>query len=196
MLEVKRRCARAQCGRQARAGGRYCCGCFAEASRSSHARHRRERNARRRDRSALRDASARARDCARAKLYVAISRGKIRKDVCSVCGRDEVTALIADPARWWEVVWICREDRGERLTSAVPQLKKSKPAPVKPVEAPAQSAFPVYALTQMSAMIGAWGTAVLEICSRMFEEGFRAYAHLFCSGKHMCERENRAHEPV
>jgi hypothetical protein len=103
---------------------------------------------------------------------VAISRGKIRKDVCSVCGRDEVTALIADPARWWEVVWICREDRGERLTSVVLKVKKSKPAPVKSVEAPAQSAFLAAVLMQMSAAI-AWGTAVLEICSGVLEAGFR-----------------------
>lgn len=115
MREKERRCGRADCAEKRRTGGRYCGDCFAAANRRSHATHRRERNARRRDRAAVRNDWARARDCARAKLYVAISRGKLKKAPCVKCGSDEVTALILDPARWREVLWICREDRDEQI---------------------------------------------------------------------------------
>jgi len=112
---MKRRCGRSGCTEQRRNGGRYCGGCFAAANRRSHAAHHSERNARRRDRAAERSAGARARDSARAKLYVAIARGKIAKGVCVTCGRGEVTAYIADPKRWREPVWMCRADRSEEM---------------------------------------------------------------------------------
>jgi hypothetical protein len=115
MRNHERRCGRTECAEKRRSGGRYCGGCFAAANRRSHATHRRERNARRRDRAALRNNWTRASDCARAKLYVAISRGKLKKEPCVKCGSEKVTALILDPARWADVVWICREDRGEEL---------------------------------------------------------------------------------
>jgi hypothetical protein len=63
------------------------------------------------------------RDSARAKLYVAIARGKMKKAPCAVCGCADVTAFIIDPERWWEAIWICREDRNEeiarRLSTAI-----------------------------------------------------------------------------
>jgi hypothetical protein len=99
-----------------RIGGRYCRDCFAAANRRSHQRLRRERNARRRDRARERDVVTRDRDSARAKLFVAIARGKMRKSPCVICGLAKVTAFIVDPARWWEVVWICREDRAAEMT--------------------------------------------------------------------------------
>lgn len=126
MRYAERPCGRANCAEKRRSGGRYCGSCFAAANRRSHTTHRRERNARRRDRAARRDESARAQDCARAKLYVAISRGKLKKEPCVKCGSHEVTALILDPARWREVVWICREDRGEEIVRRPPVDAKER----------------------------------------------------------------------
>jgi hypothetical protein len=134
MRKKERPCGRAGCEKSCRTGGRYCRACCAAASRRSHARHRRERNARRRDRAAERDALARMRDSARAKLYVAIARGKMEKGSCAVCGCGEVTAFIVDPARWWEAIWLCREDRHEEI---VRRLAVSHP----PAQAAVHSAY-------------------------------------------------------
>jgi len=78
--------------------------------------HHKERNARRRTRAAYRDDTARAKDCARAKLFVAIARGKLPKGRCVRCSAwDDVTALILDPAKWREVVWVCRDHRADEI---------------------------------------------------------------------------------
>ncbi len=117
MAPKMRRCSRGKCRRRPRPDGRYCALCHAAANLRSHRKHRKERNARRRDRAQNRSNEARASDSARAKLYVAIARGKIEKGSCVVCQRhDGVVAYIADPARWSDAVWTCREHRGEART--------------------------------------------------------------------------------
>lgn len=43
---------------------------------------------------------------------MAIARGEMMKEACGVCQRrGDVIAYIADPARWSDVVWTCREHR-------------------------------------------------------------------------------------
>ena len=97
------------------------------ANRASHERYRKERNARRHTRADDRDETARAKDSVRAKLLVAISRGKLTKAPCVVCGGyDELTAYIADPARWHEVVWVCRDHRADEIA------RRTAPPPVDP----------------------------------------------------------------
>ena len=89
---------------------------LAEANRRSHARHRTVRNLHRRDRAAGRDDDTQARDNARAKLGVTLARGTIVKEPCLVCGgRTNVTAYIANPALWREVLWVCREHRRDEI---------------------------------------------------------------------------------
>jgi len=73
--------------------------------------HYREIAARRRNAATLRDDEARARDSARAKLAMALRRGTLERGSCRVCGNSEVFGLIAEPARWRLVVWVCREHR-------------------------------------------------------------------------------------
>ncbi len=121
------RCARGKCRRRPRENGRYCALCHAAANRRSHRKHRKERNARRRDRAKNRDEVARARDSARAKLYVAIARGTVIKGVCRVCHRHaNVVAHIADTACWRDAVWFCREHRySARETNATRPVSKA-----------------------------------------------------------------------
>ena len=108
------RCSRGKCRRRQRPDGRYCALCHAAANRRSHRKHRKERNARRRDRAQNRDEVQRAHDSARAKLYVALARGTVRKGVCVVCQRhDGVAAYITEPHHWRDVIWACREHRTE-----------------------------------------------------------------------------------
>lgn len=103
------RCSRGKCRRRPRENGRYCAICHAAANRRSHRKHRKERNARRRDRALRRTDEQRALDSARAKLYVAVARGKVEKTACVVCHRhDDVIALIKDPQNWMDPVWTCR----------------------------------------------------------------------------------------
>jgi hypothetical protein len=71
--------------------------------------------ARRRDVAANRDGEKRAADSARAKLAMAIKRGTIRRSHCAECGSLKTTAYIADPAKWREIVWICRDHRDEHI---------------------------------------------------------------------------------
>ena len=73
--------------------------------------HHRELAVRRRDAAALRDEDTRARDSARAKLAMAIRRGKIARGHCRFCGSKDVIALMADPAKPLQVQWVCRADR-------------------------------------------------------------------------------------
>lgn len=74
-------------------------------------RHRHELLTRRRDAAGFRDAETRARDSARAKLAMALRRGKVVRGACTVCGTADVEAAIGDPRRPLEVVWVCRADR-------------------------------------------------------------------------------------
>ncbi|MGP0092615.1 MAG: hypothetical protein ACLPKB_22160 [Xanthobacteraceae bacterium] len=121
MHATRRSCSKPGCRRPPRADGRYCKPCFAAANRDSHDRHRKQRNARRRSRARYRDDDARAKDAARAKLYVAIARGKEQRKPCVVCKRwEDLTAYIADPARWREAVWICREHRADEIARRTP----------------------------------------------------------------------------
>ncbi len=127
MPSNRHRCARGKCRRRPRPDGRYCNLCHAAANRRSHRKHRKERNARRRDRASNRDDVARARDSARAKLAVAISRGKIQKGACVVCQRcHDVVAYIAEPRRWSEVIWICRDHRAEMATLPSAGIERSE----------------------------------------------------------------------
>jgi hypothetical protein len=116
MSATRRSCSKPGCRRPPRAEGRYCKPCFAAANRDSHDRHRAQRNARRRDRARYRDDDARTTDSARAKLYVALARGKEHRKPCVVCkSPQDLTAYIADPARWREALWICRTHRSDEI---------------------------------------------------------------------------------
>jgi len=57
----------------------------------------------------------RARDSGRAKLAMALRRGTLARGCCRECGARAVVGLIADPARWRAVVWVCREHRQGEL---------------------------------------------------------------------------------
>ncbi len=114
-LPLVRFCGARGCKRRARPGGRHCPSCHAAAVRRWREDHRRDLAARRRDAAAVRDHDVRARDSARAKLAMAVRRGAIARGRCLDCGEAQVIGLIADPARWREVVWICREHRETEL---------------------------------------------------------------------------------
>ncbi len=114
-LPLIRFCGARGCKRRARPGGRHCSGCHAAAVRRWREAHRHELAVRRRDAAASRDDDARARDSARAKLAMALRRGAIQRGRCVDCGATDVIGLIADPARWREVVWVCREHRQAEL---------------------------------------------------------------------------------
>jgi hypothetical protein len=127
-LMERRICSKPGCQRSPKPDARYCKPCFATANRASHRRHRKQRNLRRRDRADNRDQATRARDSARAKLAVAIKRGTIAKHPCARCGSDEdLTGFIADPERWREVVWLCRNHHLiERERTAQTDATKAK----------------------------------------------------------------------
>ena len=115
LLPLIRYCGAPGCRRRARPGGRHCPGCHAAAVRRWREDHRRELAVRRRDAAATRDNDSRARDSARAKLAMTLRRGSIERGRCRDCGDGEVIGLIAEPARWREVVWVCREHRQAEL---------------------------------------------------------------------------------
>jgi hypothetical protein len=120
-------CSKPRCKNTPTPDGRYCKTCFAAANRASHEHHRKERNARRRTRADYRDDKARANDSARAKVFVAIARGTLTKKPCVVCGGyADLTAYIADPACWREVVWVCRDHRADEIA------RRTTPPPVDP----------------------------------------------------------------
>ncbi len=114
-LPLIRFCGAAGCRRRARPGGRHCASCHGQAVRRWREDRRRELAGRRRDAATLRDAEARARDSARAKLAMALRRATIARGRCVDCGEAQVIGLIADPARWREVVWVCRQHRETEL---------------------------------------------------------------------------------
>jgi len=115
LLPLVRFCGAPGCRRRARPGGRHCSGCHAAAVRRHREYHRRELAVRRQDAAAGRDDDGRARDSARAKLAMALRRGTLARGCCRECGAGEVVGLIADPARWREVVWVCRGHRQTEL---------------------------------------------------------------------------------
>jgi hypothetical protein len=108
---VIRFCGAMGCRRPARLGGRHCNTCHAAAVRRWREKNESELAAERREAATLRNADTRARDSARAKLAMAIRRGKVTRDRCRFCGSDSVIALMADPTKPLEVVWVCRADR-------------------------------------------------------------------------------------
>ena len=115
LLPLVRSCGAPGCRRRARPGGRHCRRCHAAAVRRYREDHRRELAVRRQDAAAARDEDLRARDSARAKLAMALRRGTLARGWCRECGAGEVVGLIADPARWREVVWVCRTHRETEL---------------------------------------------------------------------------------
>jgi len=114
-LPLIRFCGAPGCRRRARPGGRHCPGCHTAVVRRWREEHRRELAVRRRDAVAARDDDARARDSGRAKLAMALRRGTFERGRCRECGAREVMGLIADPANWRAVVWVCREHRQAEL---------------------------------------------------------------------------------
>ncbi len=110
-LPLVRYCGATGCRRRARPGGRHCWDCHAAAVRRWREEHRHELSVGRQDARAVRDTETRARDSARAKLAMALRRGTLERGRCRECGAGDVIGLIADPARWREVVWVCREHR-------------------------------------------------------------------------------------
>ncbi len=114
-LPLVRFCGAPGCRRRARPGGRHCPGCHTAAVRRWREEHRRELAVRRRDVAAARDDYARARDSGRAKLAMALRRGTLERGRCRECGAREVVGVIADPADWRAVVWVCREHRQAEL---------------------------------------------------------------------------------
>ncbi len=114
-LPLIRFCGAPGCRRRARPGGRHCQGCHTAAVRRWRAEHRRALAVRRRDAAAGRGDDARARDSGRAKLAMALRRGTLERGRCRECGAREVVGVIADPAHWRAVVWVCQEHRQAEL---------------------------------------------------------------------------------
>lgn len=114
-LPLNRSCGSAGCRRRARPGGRHCRPCHAAAVRRWRENHARELAIRRRDAAGLRDNEAKVRDSARAKVAMALRRGSLERGHCGFCGSATVIARIADPVRWREIVWVCREHRRAEL---------------------------------------------------------------------------------
>lgn len=108
---LNRYCGAKACRRRARSGGRHCALCHAASVRRWREGHAQELAVRRRDAAEARSDLARARDSARAKLAMALRRGKIVRGHCVVCGSKDVMALIEDVERPLDVVWACRADR-------------------------------------------------------------------------------------
>jgi hypothetical protein len=110
-----RTCSSPACRRPARVGGRTCALCNAAAFRRWYDRHHKEIRIERRTAAADRTTQERARDCARAKLAMAIRRGTIVRKYCLRCNEPKVTAYITDPANWREVIWLCRDHRADEI---------------------------------------------------------------------------------
>jgi len=115
LLPLRRICSTKACRGTARPGGRHCLACHARTVRRYRERHAQQLSTRRRDAGALRDDATRAVDSARAKLAMALRRGTMRRGVCHKCGTADVVGIIEDPARWRDIVWVCREHRQAEL---------------------------------------------------------------------------------
>jgi hypothetical protein len=46
---------------------------------------------------------------------MAIKRGTIARGHCAECGSLKTTAYVADPAKWREIAWVCRDHRDELI---------------------------------------------------------------------------------
>jgi len=125
-LPLIRFCGAPGCRRRARPGGRHCPGCHTAAVRRWREEHRRELAVRRRDAAAARDDDARARDSGRAKLAMALRRGTLERGRCRECGAREVVGLIADPADWRAVMWVCREHRKPSSSGAATPRRSTR----------------------------------------------------------------------
>jgi len=112
-LPLRRICSTTACRGTARPGGRHCLACHKRAVRRYRDRHVPQLTTRRRDAAALRDEATRAADSARAKLAMALRRGTMLRGLCQICGTADVMGVIEDPARWREVVWVCRPHRDD-----------------------------------------------------------------------------------
>jgi len=114
-LQLIRFCGARGCRRRTRPGGRHCPEHHAAAARRWREGERAAINTRRRDLAQDRSEAQRERDSARAKLSMALKRGKIAKRGCQVCGTASVTAYQPDPKRPLDVVWLCRDDRADYI---------------------------------------------------------------------------------
>ncbi len=115
LLPLRRICSTKACRGTARPGGRHCLACHARVVRRYRDRHAQQLATRRRDADTRRDDATRAADSARAKLAMALQRGMMKRGLCQICGTADVLGVIEDPARWREVVWVCREHRQAEL---------------------------------------------------------------------------------
>lgn len=120
-LRPTRPCDVENCSEVARTGGRRCRAHHRLDVRKWRSQNTTTIKARQRDVAADRDGDKRAADSARAKVAMALKRGKITKGFCLEprCARTEVTAYIADPAKWREIVWVCRDHRDELIRGIV-----------------------------------------------------------------------------
>jgi hypothetical protein len=78
--------------------------------------HRDTHLTRRKTETAARTPERVAADSARAKVAMALKRGVCKRKPllrapCRTCGTTNVTVFIPDLAKWWEVVWLCRDHR-------------------------------------------------------------------------------------
>jgi hypothetical protein len=110
-LPLVRTCGIHGCPKSARPGGWRCREHHLLDVKRWRADNRRQINRRRRETAKGRDAAQCAADSARAKLAMALRRGTIRRGTCEVCNRSKVTAYIADPQAWRDIVWLCPDDR-------------------------------------------------------------------------------------
>jgi len=108
---LDRYCGAPGCRRRVRPGGRHCSSCHAASVRRWREEHAHELAVRRRDAAGTRDDETRGRDSARAKLAMALRRGKISRGHCTICGAKDAMALIEDWRRPLEITWACRADR-------------------------------------------------------------------------------------
>lgn len=83
-----------KCGQPARKGQRYCWACHAEFMREWRKTHRLS-------------GEALKRAYARSYLKTYVSRGKIKRGVCAVCGSPDVEGHHADYDRPLDVTWLC-----------------------------------------------------------------------------------------
>lgn len=55
---------------------------------------------------------------------MALRRGTLDRGRCADCGDTAVIGLIADPARWREAVWVCREHRAAELEGRLEDMER------------------------------------------------------------------------
>lgn len=117
-------CGASECRFIAREGGRHCKQHHAEAVQRWRNRNRKEINFNRRAAEKEATEEERALHIARAKLAVYIARGKITREPCATCYTSDVTAYIADAAKWREPVWLCRECRDATIQTMEDETRR------------------------------------------------------------------------